>query len=277
MDVTSEGAFTSPLTSVERSCTFTPCGRRIQAKGLCNSHYWQQRVGRPLTEIATTTEARFWSKVDKTPNCWLWVGGSCNRFKVGGKILSVHHWAYQNANGAIPRGSVLTRKCGTENCVRPDHLELAKETRSEMFWSKVDKTETCWIWAAATAGRDRRYGQFGVGYPKLMLAHRWSYENAHGPIPPGMQVDHSCRVTLCVNPAHLRLATNKQNHENIVAHADSQTGVRGVYRNKRGTYYVQVTHHGKRHCRGNFSTLLEAEQVAIGLRNQLFTHNDGDR
>ena len=196
------------------ACTFIPCGRNIQAKGLCNSHYWQQWMGRPLTEIGKEKEPKV---------------------------------------------------------VKP------KPTRAELFWSKVHKTETCWLWTASRSGRGGRYGNFGVGYPKVTLAHRWSYENAYGPIPAGMQIDHICRVTLCVNPSHLRVVTNKQNHENIVAQADSQTGVRGVYYDKRhGHYYVQVTHYGKRHCRGLFSTASEAEKVAVALRNQLFTHNDTD-
>jgi hypothetical protein len=150
-------------------------------------------------------------------------------------------------------------------------------TREEMFWAKVNKTETCWLWTASTCGRNRRYGKFGIGYPRTMLAHRWSWETANGPIPAGMQVDHICRVTLCVNPSHLRLATNKQNHENTVAHIDSKTGVRGVYYDKRGYYYVQVTHHGKFHFGGNHPTLENAERAAIALRNQLYTHNDTDR
>ena len=154
------------------------------------------------------------------------------------------------------------------------------EQRERAFWSKVDKDGPggCWLWTAARSGRDGQYGNFGVGYPKQMLAHRWSYENAHGPIPDGMQIDHICRVTLCVNPDHLRVVTNKQNHENIVAHADSRSGVRGVSWNKRqNKWEVQVGHNGQRHCWGpGFDDLTDAEQAAIELRNRLFTHNDTD-
>jgi hypothetical protein len=40
------------------TCTFSPCGRIIQAKGLCNSHYWQQWMGRPLTEIGEENQPK---------------------------------------------------------------------------------------------------------------------------------------------------------------------------------------------------------------------------
>jgi hypothetical protein len=148
-----------------------------------------------------------------------------------------------------------------------------KPTRAELFWAKVNKTETCWLWTASTANG---YGQFGIGFPKTTSAHRWSYENTHGIIPAGMQIDHICRVRLCVNPSHLRLVTNKQNHENVVAQQRSQTGIRGVYYDKRGYYYVQATSDGVRHCAGTYPTPEEAEQAAIALRNRLFTHNDTD-
>lgn len=73
------------------------------------------------------------------------------------------------------------------------------------FWVKVEKTDTCWLWNAArfTIGG---YGQF-QGY----RAHRISYELLVGPIPAGLQLDHLCRVSHCVNPAHLEPVTNREN------------------------------------------------------------------
>lgn len=59
----------------------------------------------------------------------------------------------------------------------------------------------------------------GVGYGTLtinrtggkVLAHRFSYEWHVGPIPEGMQLDHLCRNTLCVNPEHLEPVTQRIN------------------------------------------------------------------
>jgi hypothetical protein len=151
-------------------------------------------------------------------------------------------------------------------------------TRERLFWVKVNKTETCWLWTGSRTGRRKQYGNFGIGNPQSILAHRWSYETIYGPIPTGMQIDHVCRVTLCVRPDHLRAVTNKQNHENIVAQRRSQTGVRGVYYDKRrGYYYVQVTHHGRCYWGASFDTIDEAERAAIELRNRLYSHNDTDR
>jgi hypothetical protein len=36
-------------------------------------------------------------------------------------------------------------------------------------------------------------------------------ESTVGPIPSGMQIDHLCRNTLCVNPDHMEVVTNAEN------------------------------------------------------------------
>lgn len=154
------------------------------------------------------------------------------------------------------------------------HTSLSLEER---FWRKVDRTGNCWLWTASMAGRG--YGQIRVG-GRYQYAHRVAYELAFGPISSGLQVDHrpTCRRS-CVNPAHLRLATNKQNNENRAgADHDSLTGVRGVsWDAQRRKYEAKANHLGKTYHAGRFDTLQEAEMAAIALRNGLFTHNDADR
>lgn len=83
----------------------------------------------------------------------------------------------------------------------------------ERFWAKVNKTETCWLWTGAKIGKG--YGMFWIG-PTLRsehfsVAHRYAYQLLVGPIPHKKQLDHLCRVKLCVNPKHLEPVTNREN------------------------------------------------------------------
>lgn len=84
---------------------------------------------------------------------------------------------------------------------------------SDRFWPKVDRTTTpdgCWLWTGANAGKKAQYGKIWKD-GKLELAHRVSYEISVGPIPGGYQVDHLCRITLCVRPDHLDAVEPKEN------------------------------------------------------------------
>ncbi len=70
----------------------------------------------------------------------------------------------------------------------------------------------CWIWLAAHFSEG--YGAFGpadVNAPRVVGAHRWSYEHFNGPIPAGAFVLHACDVKDCVNPTHLKLGDAVQN------------------------------------------------------------------
>jgi hypothetical protein len=80
------------------------------------------------------------------------------------------------------------------------------------FWSKVHKTDSCWNWTGAR-GHQRgvpAYGQLKLnGRP--VKAHRISYVLAGGTLVDGMHIDHLCRNTGCVNPAHLEQVTPREN------------------------------------------------------------------
>lgn len=80
------------------------------------------------------------------------------------------------------------------------------------FWSKVFKTETCWLWTGAT--NTKGYGSFsvGIGASKTRVgAHAWAYETLIGPVPGGCELDHLCRDHRCVNPAHLEPVPHRVN------------------------------------------------------------------
>ena len=187
-----------------RTCAFDGCEQPYRARGYCIGHYYQLRLGKPLTplRVKMTLTERMDRHTDKTGDCWLWTAA---------KILGGY-------------GQV-----------------------------KVD-------------GKDRK-------------AHRVAYELAYGPIPKGLEIDHTCHTLACTRPEHLRLATNKQNAENRAGAASgSKSGVLGVswYARDR-KWSAQVGHNGKNFYLGSFTTIEEAGAVARAKRLELFTHNDADR
>jgi hypothetical protein len=67
----------------------------------------------------------------------------------------------------------------------------------EVFWKIVVKIGAHWLWMGYT---DRNgYGHFNRNY-KTDLAHKYSYEKAKGPVPPGFELHHTCPFKRCVNP-----------------------------------------------------------------------------
>lgn len=152
---------------------------------------------------------------------------------------------------------------------------IHKRSADDRFDEKTITAGDCLIWTGAL-NKDG-YGLFRDG--TTGLAHRFAWARVNGPIPTGLEIDHRCWNRACVNPAHLRLATNKQNGENQKGPTRSnQSGIRGVYWHKANKkWVVQAGHNGRKHYAGQFLTLEDAEQAAIALRNSLFTHNDADK
>ena len=154
-------------------------------------------------------------------------------------------------------------------------------TLEERLWRKVQKggPDECWLW---TGGHVRGYGHLMLDNAPTptgkttIKVHRLSYELAVGPIPSGMQVDHICFNRSCVNPAHLRIVTNKQNNEHAKGPRSHNTsGYRGVSRDRTGSWRAHVTHHGKTRSK-SFATIEEATAAAAAMRAELFTHDDAN-
>ena len=89
-------------------------------------------------------------------------------------------------------------------------MDRVTERDIERFWAKVDKPDNggCWNWLGYR--NEKGYGYFYYRGHDIR-AHRFSYELASGAIPDGLEIDHLCRNTSCVNPAHLDVVTRSEN------------------------------------------------------------------
>lgn len=72
----------------------------------------------------------------------------------------------------------------------------------------------CWVWTGAVFKKTNGlYSQIRMGRvpAKLKFAHRVAYEFYVGKVPAGLELDHLCRNTLCINPKHLEPVTHREN------------------------------------------------------------------
>jgi hypothetical protein len=177
----------------------------------------------------------------------------CSAKRLSRRHCSGHHWQLKQGRPLTP---------------------IARMSSTERFWSYVTKSPGCWGWSGPR-NRDG-YGKFSAD-SKRVSAHRFGYQLLVGSIPSGMEIDHSCRVRSCVNPAHLQIATRKQNVENIDVQRTSTTGVRGVGRSMGGKFRARVGHNGTTYYLVVFASIEEAGEAAKAKRLELHSNNLLDR
>lgn len=131
---------------------------------------------------------------------------------------------------------------------RHGDVHWGEEKYLTRFDAKVDKTGDCWLWTGTRI--DAGYGVVHRN-GKRLYAHRVAYEDAIGPIPVGLVIDHLCRVKRCVRPEHLEPVTQAENVRRGIGPTAVNSGKTYCIRNHAlfgsNLYVIQAT--GYRQCK----------------------------
>jgi hypothetical protein len=102
------------------------------------------------------------------------------------------------------------------------------------------------------------------------MAHRLAWFYVYG-FYPRSEIDHINRIKSDNRIANLRLASRKQNCENVGKRQSNTSGITGVDL-RYGKWRVRINHYGKSIFIGSFNTLEDAYLARIAAQNRFHAY-----
>lgn len=170
--------------------------------------------------------------IDEKTGCFNFTNPKQRVLSVKCRPITIHRLIYEECFGEVPEGKSVTRKCGNNNCINPEHLtlttkaeiisQIGKKYNSHPIDFEVDPVTGCFNCTSHAPNSD--------GYHSIMIdnkkytVHRFVYEQMFGEIPEGLEVRHRCDNRSCCNPYHLELGTHGDNMRDMVERGRSAKG-----------------------------------------------------
>lgn len=145
-----------------------------------------------MADLSESLQDRFWSKVDRSGDCWLWTGAKDLRYQPVGRFaimvsgkrhqVTVHRLAYELTYGPVPTGQCVLQSCGNSLCINPEHLLLGQRSGGQRPRAGLTPQDILDIRARFAAGASqasiaRRYNVSHATVGKIVRRLSWSHIN----------------------------------------------------------------------------------------------------